>query len=659
MKKVYDGLFIGPNDIREIKEKIKKYTWAYNAAGKLNDEGQNCFKQKFIPMDYSWYVPFKNLTESITVENYRNFNGILYYGMNQNLHRAYILCNNIILLDKHEYIETVKHTLLYYAENYPLHYFIMVDSGLVLSLLLLKYLYIADALKQYFTAEEIEKIYIFIEGIAEDILQNHEDWKLCSATKHQHCNNHNIWACAALMTYGLYFYKHDLVEYALHDSEGLIVYLEDAVIDNGLGIESSIGYNLFTVQALIKAAEAARRSNYKVDLYRHRSSRGISIDDIMLEIFQIASPDFSIPQLGDCYGHRQKPNTSDIYEYAYAAYNRPEYGWLLENTDRTNIASLLVGRDINKSEKINSISKIYGQHGFISLKSTEGKEYWNSDSFHLAAGFGYNGIHSNCDQLAITLFGKGKVLIHDHESISSGRHAFSSDIQRELNRSRLSHSTVIADGRETNSIPFPQTLGARLYKENGSIVALMDDGGKLYNGIVQKRILCVNENFIIDIFSIKSSEEHTYDWILHAYDDDTPYKADKDDEFISDYFRNKDNPAYNWIYNPDFVKSDEDIKIHWNVDGVKFSLFMKGEPGTELLRFSLPERDDLKGKMSSSAAVRRTGRNVIFAGIYGADGTEYEITDITESVEKFGITLTYIKNNDHKSKVFDFNMIDK
>src|SRR5665647_1524370 len=113
MKKVYDGLFTGPNDIREIKEKIKKYIWAEKAAGNLNDEGQNCFKQEFIPMDYSWYIPFKNLTESITVENYRNFNGILYYGMTHNLHRAYVLCNNIVLLDKDEYIETVKHTLLY------------------------------------------------------------------------------------------------------------------------------------------------------------------------------------------------------------------------------------------------------------------------------------------------------------------------------------------------------------------------------------------------------------------------------------------------------------------------------------------------------------------------------------------------------------------
>ncbi len=630
MRKTHDGLFIGPDDIREIGEKTAKYPWAAAAARALEEEGKKVSGREFIPMDYSWYVPFKNLTESVTVENYRNFNGILYYGMGQNMHRAYVLCCSAVLLGRTEYIGEVKSTLLYYAENYPLHYFIMVDSGLVLSLRLFEYLFMADAMKPYLTEGEFEKITAFAEGITEDILQNHEEWKSCPATKNQHCNNHNVWACAALMASGLYFYRYDLAEYALRDSEGLYVYLEDAVIDGGLGIESSIGYNLFAVQAVIRAAEAARRSGYPADLYGYKNRSGVSVADILLEIFQLASPDFGIPQIGDCYGHRQKPNLSDIYEYAYAACGRPEFGWILENSPRTGIASLLAGKPVTGSEKIVSVSKIYGGHGFVSVKSAEGGDWWGSDSFHLAASFGYNGIHSNCDQLAVTLFGRGRVLIYDHESLASGRHAFSSDVQRELNRSRLSHSTVIADGRESRAIPYPRTLDARLYKEGGSTVAVMEDGGLLYDGIVQKRTVCVNENFVLDIFSLKSEKEHTYDWIVHMYDDDAEYKAEKNDAFIRDYFGAGDNPAYRWICNPEPGETDGDIKLCLNAGGVRFNLFIRGEPGTGLLRFSLPERDDLTGRMSSSAAVRRKGKNALFAAVCST-GEPYILTDLSES----------------------------
>ena len=346
MLKVNDGLFIGQKDIIAIKEKIKNYPWAKKAADRLEKDGLKRFSDEFLPLEYSWYTPYKNLAESINVESYRNFNGKLYYGMTKNLSRAFILCCNIILLDKTEYTEAVKHTVLYYAENYPLHYFIMVDSGLVLSLRLFEYLFIIDAMKQYFSEEELAEIYRFTDGIAEDILKNHEDWKTCPATMSQHCNNHNVWVCAVLMAYGLYTDKENLVDFALNDSEGLFVYLEDAVIDNGLGIESSLGYNMFAVAAFIKAAEASRRSNYKTDLYTYRNSRGISVDDILIEIFQLASPDLSIPQLGDCYGTRQKPHLSGIYENAYSVYGRAEYGWILENTDRTT--SKLVSRKEDK-----------------------------------------------------------------------------------------------------------------------------------------------------------------------------------------------------------------------------------------------------------------------------------------------------------------------
>jgi hypothetical protein len=79
MRKVREGLFFNASDLGEIKNKIEKYPWAKAAARKMEEEGEKLFKQEFYPLDYSWYKPYRNLTESITQDNYQNFNGKLYY----------------------------------------------------------------------------------------------------------------------------------------------------------------------------------------------------------------------------------------------------------------------------------------------------------------------------------------------------------------------------------------------------------------------------------------------------------------------------------------------------------------------------------------------------------------------------------------------------
>lgn len=641
MRKTREGLFFNSSDLAEIKNKIAKYPWAETAAQKVEEEGEKLFKQAFYPMDYSWYKPYRNLSESITQENYQNFNGKLYYGMQMNLQRALILCQNILLKKNEKYLKEVKHTLLYYAENYPLHYFIMVDSGLVLSLRVLDYIFIFDSLRDYFTEEEKEKMHNFIGGVVKDIIWNHEDWKTCDATRFQHCNNHNVWACSAVMTLGLYYYRDEWVEYGLTDIEGIYTYLEDGVIDKGLGVESSLGYNMFSIMAILNAAQAARRCCYKVDLYRHKNSRGISLDEIMLEIFQMASPDLSLPEIADCYGKRARPQEWNVYEYAYSVYGRPEYGWILSKSERSDFTSLLVGKDIQHMDKVSSISGLYKEHGYLTVKTKEGQGYWDSDCFHLAAHFGYNGIHNNNDQMGITLFGSGKVLIRDHEVLSTSRHAFSANVQMELNRSRLAHSTVMVNGRESLSIPYPQTLEGSLAMKGVAYIAVMKDTGRLYPGINQKRLLYICNRYVADIYELESNAENTYDWILHAYDDDSEKKTDRNEELLMELFGDAAaEPKFKWIYNLDSRQTDEDIKKNWNVEGVKFHMAMKGEKGTGIIGFSLPEIDDLTGRMTASVMVRRKGRNAVFAAIYSKDEEVFAIDEMKRIEDGYELRIS-------------------
>ena len=95
------------------------------------------------------------------------------------------------------------------------------------------------------------------------------------------------------------------------------------------------------------------------------------------------------------------------------------------------------------------------------------------------------------------------------------RHAFSSDVQRELNRHTLCHNTVMVDTRDQRPNPELLTLERADLTPGRQTVVLGDPSGVLYEGVTQRRALTLTDEGVTDVYEVRSDEQHTYDYLLH------------------------------------------------------------------------------------------------------------------------------------------------
>lgn len=95
------------------------------------------------------------------------------------------------------------------------------------------------------------------------------------------------------------------------------------------------------------------------------------------------------------------------------------------------------------------------------------------------------------------------------------------------------HNTVVVDGREQKlvigyTLP-PDLRGRLLYLHTGKVVqAARGTNGGAYPGVMQDRTLVLTNEYVLDVFNVKSAAQHTYDWLYHNYGEfevELPMKA--------------------------------------------------------------------------------------------------------------------------------------
>src|SRR5690606_11136217 len=81
-------------------------------------------------------------------------------------------------------------------------------------------------------------------------------------------------------------------------------------------------------------------------------------------------------------------------------------------------------------------------------------------------------------------------------------HAFSSQIQRELNRGGLSQNTVMIDGRDQRGSPTLLRLVEYRDLPDDKRVTAADETGILYDGVRQMRTVCMTPDYVLDIYQV-------------------------------------------------------------------------------------------------------------------------------------------------------------
>jgi hypothetical protein len=490
-----------------------------------------------------------------------------------------------------------------------------------------------DILFERFTADQRDKLDEFFTRMGRAVLKNDIYW--IENDIGGGINNHLAWHKMMLGCLGLFYSQDELVQYALDGQRGMLSLLELGMVDDGLWCESSLNYHFTAIVPMVYLAEAMRKVNYPRDLYTITTANGRNMKQAFDSMFGVLFPDGSIPPIGDCYGFRRRLWDEFGYVYAYKAYADERYAWLLRQAPQKRAEVLFVGLDpvsplgdalrqktaffsngvdTKNPQPPDIASRLYPEHGYAFLRDRQNKNYWANDGWCAFLTFDKSGVHCHQDKLSLMLFGCGKLLIADVESRTTAAHAFSAQVQKELNRSTLSHNTVMIDNRDQKG------TGERLWLEeyrnlpDEKAVTVMDNKSLLYEGVRQSRTICVRPEYVFDVFQIVSASPHDIHWIAHT----TGKLQSQNTSVALEPAQIKIGGPGRWLKDFHTGKSDDRIRIEWTEDSVRFRMTMAAEAGTIVSTCGYPQSDEPDSTTIPMVLFERRAANTIYAAIYQA-----------------------------------------
>jgi hypothetical protein len=603
-------LFYTEDDINEAQKRVTdpKYRQAIHT---LNTEADKAQQAALDPIDSSWWENIKTKPWSDTYPIIYERTCLVPLRM---VRPAYYAALRFALAKDEKDAEVTKKILLHISDySFEFEHF---DVGMNYAVWGQLALNVYDVLFERFTPAERVKLNAFFTRMARAVMKNDAYW--IKNNIGGGINNHLAWHKMMLGCLGLFYGRGELADYALHGPRGILSLLELGLVDDGLWCESSLNYHFTAIVPMVYFAEALRNVSYKEDLYTVTTANGRNIRQSFDSMFGVLFPNGGIPPIGDTYGWRKRLCDEFSYVYAWKAYRDPRYAWLLENAPRKKPELLFVGAETEGAKPPNITSCLYPEHGYAFLRYREGKDYWGSDGWCAFLTFDKSGVHSNNDKLSLMLFGQGKLLAPDVESRATAPHAFSSRVQRELNRSALSQNTVMIDYRDQ------RWTGERLWLEEyrnlpeEKVVTAIDRKGLLYEGVRQSRTICVRGEYVLDVFQVVSDTPHDIHWIIHTIG---RVESQKASIALQPSQVQIPGPG-SWLRDFKEGKSDGEIRIEWIEDSVRFRMTMAPKPETKVIVCGYPETDKPDAPTIPMLLVERRAASTIYAVVYQADNKD-------------------------------------
>lgn len=375
---------------------------------------------------------------------------------------------------------------------------------------------------------------------------------------------HNIqcWKNSAVGLVGFAIGDQALVGEAIDDAErGFRVQIEKGVTAEGLWWEGSLGYHHYTMDALWPLVEAARRAGVELDSPRYQALYDAPI--------ALALPNGDPPGFNDSAGPNLRAY-APLYELAYARWRKPEHGRVAALGGRSSIEALLYGVDeLPQGPATPKHSVLLADAGFAVLRSPQ---------MTAAVRFGrHGGGHGHPDKLNLVTFGLGRPGGIDPGSINYGV-----PLQQEWYRTTIAHNTVSVDGE------LQKNVDGRLLdwavKDGSTRLEALAEGA--YDGVVLRRTLTLDDTELRDRFECSAEKPHTYDWAFHV-----PGKLSTGVPLEPMTGALSEANGYQHIRSLSHGRADGDWWAHFDLDGARLVLRVKGEPGTEIFTGEAPGRN--------------------------------------------------------------------
>lgn len=330
-------------------------------------------------------------------------------------------------------------------------------------------------------------------------------------------NNHYAWHKLCLVALGLFYDRPELVEQGLRGPKGVECMLQHGFKDDGLWLEGSIPYQFAATAPLVQMAELLENARSPHSLYRWQTADGRSLKQAYDALVPLLWPDRTLPTVGDCYGYRRHLGEYADYEVLLRRFAEPTYAWLLADRPRRSPEALFRGvPKLPAASPPPQGSRLWPDMGYIALRSQEGVSYWTGKGWAVFATYSARPVHEHADKLSVQLFGQGHLWLPDLESRSSAPHAFSSRIQRELNRHTLCHNTLMVDGQNQRFPSRPLDLVEFALLPTVKRASFGDLSGQLYPGVRQLRTVIVRPEYVVDFHQARAEGPRQFSWLVHV-----------------------------------------------------------------------------------------------------------------------------------------------
>ena len=428
----------------------------------------------------------------------------------------------------------------------------------------------------------------------------------------------------ALLCVGLVTDRQQYVDIVGSDPErGFPYHLTSSVHPDGFWYEQSLGYHIGTTANLLKTQWIARRNG--IDL---------GGDDVLQRMLgtvaRMALPGGQLPLLSDAHPLTMF-EVARLFEIGYAMYPTPSIGWLLERSDRSGLWSLLVGREIESREPPAVHSELFDASGVCVLKSGTAPEYWDGKGAGATVTFGPHGDwHGHPGKLGLEYWQDGAYLVRDR-GVGSG---YALPMHREWFATTLAHSTLVVDGRQqhfTNTSDRPELEAnergfchAHLLRDPVSACTVSADFA--YPGFSVKRTLFQTPEYLLDIVECAADDgrEHTFDWVCHSEGmirTELPFARGT---------LGYDENGYDFVRRVEALDTGDDwhldlMHCQWcdsspYVTGEAMRLSMLGEPGTTVFTGLCPSWEH--DRYSPVVIVRRDVARTVFVTLFVPESGE-------------------------------------
>ena len=610
-KREHPFLFADSKTIDRAKSRAKKYPWAADQLNKIINEADEILKKDVSAPDEGAQWPGHYVCKKCNVRlKYTDgkhvcpecgtvYTGwpydqvIYYYRNNNNFRQIRVLGMAYAFTNRETYAEKAREILLDYARKYPAYKLHDIDGKT----------HLRGARLYAQTLDEAAQIIPAVWGY--DLIYNSPSlsagdretiesqlFRQVARTvrgNNEILGNWQSWHNAALAAIGFCLQDEELSDYAM---SGLRFQLEKSVAEDGFWHEGTPAYHYYALGAIQTAAEIAHYAG--IDIYKTQPSLKAMYEAPLLYAFG----DMTFPAVGDSDISYSITRYSGWYELAYARFGDPRFLPLARCGDRQSFFALLWGVEelppAPPIQQIASESRNFSGLGAAILRQG------GADQLHVHLDYNTpDRGHGHPDKLAIIVFGLGRLLGPD-----PGRGHYRTPLHYSWYGQTFAHNTVCVDQQSHR----PATGNLTMFQSQGGFVVAQAECDSAYPGVKMKRTVAINKRYLIDIFSVTSDAEHTYDWVYHNFGQIVPALpvAPREEKL-------GEKAGYQHMKDIAQAKTAGTWSADFKQDGANVRLTMLAAAGTELY-FGMGLADN-PPRSCPMVVVRRKGKTARFISI--------------------------------------------